>query len=143
MVRNVMEGSGIVRDDPGCLRKSEGFHNRCNHVALREKESFLNAISELAKESDLERVFLAGNLSELGHTWRQVYGRPKGLGHLLKGAKGHPKGAPSRSPSFPNCSTSLRPETLASDALRPVAACLCRAAARRTGADALASSSPP
>ena len=74
MVWNIMEGSGSVRDDPGCLRKSEGFHNRYNHVALREKESFLNAISELAKESDLERVFFAENLSELGQTWGQVYG---------------------------------------------------------------------
>ena len=54
MVRNIMEDSGSVRDNPGCLRKSEGFHNRCNHVALREKESFLNAISELAKESEKE-----------------------------------------------------------------------------------------
>ena len=36
-VRNVMEGSGRFRDDPGCLRKSGRFHNRCNHVALMVK----------------------------------------------------------------------------------------------------------
>ena len=37
-VRNIMEGSGRVPDDPGCLRESERFHNRCNHVALVLKE---------------------------------------------------------------------------------------------------------
>lgn len=36
-VRNIMEGSGRVRDDPGYLRESGRFHNRCNHVALMLK----------------------------------------------------------------------------------------------------------
>ena len=36
-VRNIMEGSGRVQDDPGYLRKSGRFHNRCNHVALMVK----------------------------------------------------------------------------------------------------------
>jgi hypothetical protein len=54
IVRNIMEGSGNVRDDPGCLRKSGGFHNMCNHIALNENKSFLNAISELAKEFEKE-----------------------------------------------------------------------------------------
>ncbi|KAK1645997.1 hypothetical protein QYE76_063802 [Lolium multiflorum] len=38
-----------------------------------------------------------------------VFGRPKGLGHLFKEAKGHPKGTTSRSPSSPSRSTTLRP----------------------------------
>src|SRR3954454_24017615 len=33
-VRNIMEGSRRVRDDPGYQRESGRFHNRCNHVAL-------------------------------------------------------------------------------------------------------------
>ena len=37
-VRNIMEGSGRVRDDPGYLRESGRFQNRCNHVALVLKE---------------------------------------------------------------------------------------------------------
>lgn len=36
-VRNIMEGSGRVWDDPGYLRESGRFHNRCNHVALMLK----------------------------------------------------------------------------------------------------------
>src|SRR5215213_5156990 len=39
----------------------------------------------------------------------QVFGRPKGLGHLFKEAKGHPKGTTSRSPISPSRSTTLRP----------------------------------
>ncbi|KAK1660255.1 hypothetical protein QYE76_048414 [Lolium multiflorum] len=39
----------------------------------------------------------------------EVFGRPKGLGHLFKEAKGHPKGTTSRSPSSPSRSTTLRP----------------------------------
>ncbi|KAK1617800.1 hypothetical protein QYE76_023317 [Lolium multiflorum] len=38
-----------------------------------------------------------------------VFGRPKGLGHLFKEAKGHPKGTTSRSPSSPSRSTTLHP----------------------------------
>jgi hypothetical protein len=33
-----MEGYRKYPDDPGCLSKSIGFHNRCIHVALRGKE---------------------------------------------------------------------------------------------------------
>ena len=33
-VRNIMEGSGRVRDNPRYLREFGRFHNRCNHVAL-------------------------------------------------------------------------------------------------------------
>jgi hypothetical protein len=47
-----MEGSGKYWDDPGCLRKSGGFHNRCIHVALRGKEFPLKASSDLVKEVD-------------------------------------------------------------------------------------------
>jgi hypothetical protein len=36
-VRKVLEGTGKYRDDPGCLRKSRGFHNRCIHVSLKCK----------------------------------------------------------------------------------------------------------
>ena len=36
-VRNIMEGSGRVRNDSRCLRESGRFHNRCNHVALMLK----------------------------------------------------------------------------------------------------------
>ena len=32
------EGYGRFQDDPGCLRESGRFHNRCNHVALVLKE---------------------------------------------------------------------------------------------------------
>src|SRR4051812_38605384 len=46
---------------------------RSSHVALRGKDFPSMPILELAKESDLERVFLAGNLSELYQTWGQVY----------------------------------------------------------------------
>ena len=35
------EGSERVRDDLGYLRKSGWFHNRCSHVALKGKASFL------------------------------------------------------------------------------------------------------
>ena len=35
--RNIMEDSGRVRDDPGYLKESGRFHNRCNHVALMLK----------------------------------------------------------------------------------------------------------
>ena len=33
-VRNIIEGSGRVRDDLGYLRESGRFHNSFNHVAL-------------------------------------------------------------------------------------------------------------
>ena len=34
-VRNIMEGYRSVRDDPGCLSKSGGFHNRCIHIFIK------------------------------------------------------------------------------------------------------------
>ena len=37
-VRNIMEGFGRVWGDPGYLRESGRFHNRCNHIALVLKE---------------------------------------------------------------------------------------------------------
>jgi hypothetical protein len=51
-VRKVMEGSEKNRDDPGCLRKSRGFHNRCIQVALRGNEFPLKSDSDLVKEVD-------------------------------------------------------------------------------------------
>ena len=39
--RKVMEGSGRVRDDPDYREKFGWFDNRCSHVALKGKASFL------------------------------------------------------------------------------------------------------
>ena len=39
--RKVMKGSGGVRGDPDYREKSGWFHNRCCHVALKGKASFL------------------------------------------------------------------------------------------------------
>jgi hypothetical protein len=50
--QKVMEGTGKYKDDPGCLRKSGRFYNRCIHIAYRGKEFFLKANSDLVKEVD-------------------------------------------------------------------------------------------
>jgi hypothetical protein len=47
-----MEGTRKYRDDPGCLRKSGEFHNRCIHVSLRGKKFPFKADSDLVKEVD-------------------------------------------------------------------------------------------
>ena len=55
-----MEGSGRVRDDPGYLRKSVWFHNRCSHVALKGKASFLKRqgrFCEFNSDSEKKAVF--------------------------------------------------------------------------------------
>jgi hypothetical protein len=51
-VRKVMEGSKKYRDDPGCLRKSGGFHHRCIHVSLTGKKFPFKAYFDLVKEVD-------------------------------------------------------------------------------------------
>jgi hypothetical protein len=49
-----MEGTRKYWDDPGCLRKSGGFHNSYIHIALRGGQGVLfEADSNLVKEVDL------------------------------------------------------------------------------------------
>ena len=76
-VRKVMEVSGKCRDDPGCLRKSGGFHNRCIHVALRDKEFPLKQIRIWQRRLSSSRILLAETYRNSSKLWGRYVDDPR------------------------------------------------------------------
>ena len=91
--RKVMEGSARVRDMPGYLRKSGWFHNRCSHVALRGKESFLSPIRIQEKKQFWSRFRMTKTYRNSSKIGGRFVDDPRGLATYKRAARGAPRGS--------------------------------------------------
>ena len=91
--RKVMEGSGRVRNIPGYLIKSGRFHNRCSHVALRGKESFLSPIRIQKKKQFWSRFRMTKTYRNSSKIGGRFVDDPRGLATYKRAARGAPRGS--------------------------------------------------